>query len=356
MIKRLLNLKGLFSNTKFLIVFSIVLAFIFWIVVALEFTPITETTIEGIPITIEFKGTTAELNEFECFNETDFKVDVTIEGKRYEIGGDKITPDDFTAVAYTTYVNAAGQNALAVEVQPKNKDAEFTIIKTSIDYINVYLDKRETKTLDVEIDIKNVDEDKVAAEGYLFSKEYVNYYQELKLSGPKGQIDKIDRITLEVAPGKNLKKSTNVEGNLVFKTSNGEPLSDEELQFLKINNDEPYNRFSTTAKVSIYKDVTITPKINVEDIPEKFNDLDYSVVVQPEKIRVAFPTDSSNYADALRINILYSDFSSDGTCKISPDTVIETEVGEVIILEGFVAAIKYDKLNTEALSATLVPS
>lgn len=354
MIKRLLNLKGLFSNTKFLIVFSIILAFIFWIVVALEFTPITETTIQGIPITIEFKGTTAELNKFECFNETDFKVDVTIEGKRYEIGGNKITADDFTAVAYTTYVNSAGQSALAVDVQPKNKDAEYKIINTSVDYINVYLDKRESKTLDVEIDIKNVDEDKVAAEGYLFDKDYINYYKELKLSGPKSQIDKIDRVLLEVTPGKNLKKSVEVEGNLVFKSSSGEPLGDEDLRFVYINNNEPYNSFSTSADVYIYKDATVTPMFKLEEIPEKFAEMEYSVTAYPNRIRVAVPTDAQRNLDSIKIDIPYSDFSSDGTCEINANTRINVDgLGEIIVLEDFVVTIKNDKVATESLSATL---
>ena len=37
-----LSLRQLFSNTKFLVVFSILVAFIFWIVVALEYAPVIE--------------------------------------------------------------------------------------------------------------------------------------------------------------------------------------------------------------------------------------------------------------------------------------------------------------------------
>ena len=40
-----LSLRQLFSNTKFLVVFSILVAFIFWIVVALEYAPVIENEI-----------------------------------------------------------------------------------------------------------------------------------------------------------------------------------------------------------------------------------------------------------------------------------------------------------------------
>ena len=44
------TLRQLFSNTKFLVVFSIVVAFIFWIVVALEYAPVVENEIKDIPV------------------------------------------------------------------------------------------------------------------------------------------------------------------------------------------------------------------------------------------------------------------------------------------------------------------
>ena len=45
-----LSLRQLFSNTKFLVVFSILVAFIFWIVVALEYAPVIENEIKDIPV------------------------------------------------------------------------------------------------------------------------------------------------------------------------------------------------------------------------------------------------------------------------------------------------------------------
>ena len=50
------TLRQLFSNTKFLVVFSIVVAFIFWIVVALEYAPVVENEIKDIPVKIDMNN------------------------------------------------------------------------------------------------------------------------------------------------------------------------------------------------------------------------------------------------------------------------------------------------------------
>ena len=103
-----LSLRQLFSNTKFLVVFSIVVAFIFWIVVALEYAPVVENEIKDIPVKIDMNNSVPDKLGLQIFGQSDYTINVTVRGNRYIVGGDLLTADDFEATAQTAYVDSAG--------------------------------------------------------------------------------------------------------------------------------------------------------------------------------------------------------------------------------------------------------
>ena len=100
-----LSLRQLFSNTKFLVVFSIVVAFIFWIVVALEYAPVVENEIKDIPVKIDMNNSVPDKLGLQIFGQSDYTINVTVRGNRYIVGGDLLTADDFEATAQTAYVD-----------------------------------------------------------------------------------------------------------------------------------------------------------------------------------------------------------------------------------------------------------
>ena len=78
-----LSLRQLFSNTKFLVVFSIVVAFIFWIVVALEYAPVVENEIKDIPVKIDMNNSVPDKLGLQIFGQSDYTINVTVRGNRY---------------------------------------------------------------------------------------------------------------------------------------------------------------------------------------------------------------------------------------------------------------------------------
>ncbi len=299
MIKHLLNLRGLFSNTKFLIVFSIVLAFIFWIVVALEFTPIIETKVEGVPIKIDLEGTmAADTYQLECFGETEFTVDITIEGKRYEVGDNKIRPDDFIVEAETAYVDSAGEKALAIKVEPKNKDAEFEIIGLSAEHINVYFDRKVSVELPVKFQVENEEEGNIAADGFIFDRDSISFPKKIELTGPKTQIDKINNVLLYINPGEELKESVQTTGKLTFNTGSGQALSDEELKYIEINGME-YKDFNPEINIPIYKELIVRPTVTFTDLPNGYNNV-LSYTISPQTVRIGvLPEKAQKYTNEI---------------------------------------------------------
>lgn len=301
MSKRLLNLRGLFSNTKFLVVFSIVLAFIFWIVVAIEYTPIVQSVIEDVPIVIDMADTAPERLGLKPFGIENLTVNITVEGKRYDVGGKKVTADDFEVEAETAYVDSAGEKALAIKATPVNANAEYEIVDLSSDYINVFFDREVTKEISLSPRITS-DSGDIAAEGFVFYEEEVSVEKTISVTGPKTEIDKIQEAYLEINLDEPLASSKAVEGAIVFETG-----SVDEVKYIKVDGEKVEN-VKLTATIPIYKLQTLPVAVSFTHAPKAYLDAPLEFVSRPEKVYVAVRQDGTDELSELVVGEI--DFSA----------------------------------------------
>ena len=300
MIKRLLNLRGLFSNTKFLVVFSSVLALIFWIVVALEYTPIVQNVIEDVPVSIDLSDSAAERLGLKPFSDTNITVDITVEGKRYDVGDKKLTADDFNVEAETAYVDSSGEKALALKVTPVNTNAEFEIIGLSADYISVFFDREATK--EVSLTPKVITPaDELVAEGYTYYEEEISVEKTVTITGPKTEVDKIQGAYLEVNVSEPLTSTKVVEGTVKFNT-----LSADEIKYVKIDGNTPAE-VKLAATIPVYRIQQLSTTVSFAHSPKEYldNPLEYSV--NPSSVNVAVLQDGSGDLSSLEVGEI--DFS-----------------------------------------------
>lgn len=344
MIKRLLNLRGLFSNTKFLVVFSAVLALIFWIVVALEYTPIIQNVIEEVPVKIELKDTAPERLGLKPFSDTNITVDITVEGKRYDVGGKKLTADDFVVEAETAYVDSAGEKALALKVAPKNTNAEFEIVELSADYINVFFDREATKEISLTPKVSSPTKE-IVADGYTFYEEEISVEKTITITGPKTEVDKIQGAYLEVTINEPLTSTKVVEGSVKFITA-----SDDEIKYVKVDGETPEN-VKLTATIPVYKIQTLPVSVSFTHSPKEYlnNPLKYSSV--PSTVNVAVLQDGSGEVSVLDVGEI--NFS-----QITPDKKVfefdATDIKNAKILDNTEKIYIYlqlpETIVTESLS------
>lgn len=324
MSKRLLNLRELFSNTKFLIVFSIVLALIFWIVVAIEYTPIIQSVVEDVPVVIDMEGSAPERLGLKPFGGENLTVNITIEGKRYDVGGKKVTAEDFKVEAETAYIDSAGEKALAIKAVPLNANAEFEIIELSSDYVNVFFDREATKEISLTPKIHTAT-GSVAAEGYEFYEEEVSVEKTITVSGPKTEIDKIKEAFLEINLTEPLSVSKVVEGSIVFDTG-----TSDEARFLKVDG-ESADSIKIAATIPVYKIQTLPVGVSFTHAPKAYLDNPLNFVAKPATVNVAVRQDGQEIGSALNAGEI--DFS-----EITPDSNVFTfetsEIENVKFLDG----------------------
>lgn len=336
-----LSLRQLFSNTKFLVVFSIVVAFIFWIVVALEYAPVVENEIKDIPVKIDMNNSVPDKLGLQIFGQSDYTINVTVRGNRYIVGGDLLTADDFEATAQTAYVDSAGKHSLVVKVTAKDANADYEIVSKSADYIEVFFDKYAEK--EVEVTPRIISElDDYTADDYMFDKADIIYdTKTVKVSGAQTEVNSITAAYADIPIEKKLTQSETIDASVVL--SNG---SDLDSKYVKINGE---SNLKIPVTLPVYKMQTSAVSVSFKNTPLDYINSPLVYSISPSRVRVAVLQNGSDTTNSLEIGSI--DFT-----QITPSkgsfTFLASNVKTAKFLDGtssFSVEVNTDGLSTKTL-------
>ena len=336
-----LSLRQLFSNTKFLVVFSIVVAFIFWIVVALEYAPVVENEIKDIPVKIDMNNSVPDKLGLQIFGQSDYTINVTVRGNRYIVGGDLLTADDFEATAKTAYVDSAGKHSLVVKVTAKDANADYEIVSKSADYIEVFFDKYAEK--EVEVTPRIISElDDYTADDYMFDKADIIYdTKTVKVSGAQTEVNSITAAYADIPIEKKLTQSETIDASVVL--SNG---SDLDSKYVKINGE---SNLKIPVTLPVYKMQTSAVSVSFKNTPSDYINSPLVYSISPSRVRVAVLQNGSATTNSLEIGSI--DFT-----QITPSngsfTFLASNVKTAKFLDGtssFSVEVNTDGLSTKTL-------
>lgn len=340
-----LSLRQLFSNTKFLVVFSILVAFIFWIVVALEYAPVIENEIKDIPVKIDMNNSVPDKLGLQIFGQSDYTINVTVRGNRYIVGGDLLTADDFEATAQTAYVDSAGKHSLVVKVTAKDANADYEIISKSTDYIEVYFDKYAEK--EVEVTPRIISElDDYTADDYMFDKADIIYETKtVKVSGAQTEVNSITAAYADIPIEKKLTQSETIDASVVL--SNG---SDLDSKYVKINGE---SRLTVPVTLPVYKMQTSAVSVSFKNTPSDYINSPLLYSISPSRVRVAVLQNGSDTTNSLEIGTI--DFANI-TPSNSIFTFLASNVKTAKFLDGttsFSVEVNTDGLSTKKLEPNI---
>ncbi len=336
-----LSLRQLFSNTKFLVIFSIVVAFIFWIVVALEYAPVIENEIKDIPVKIDMNNSVPDKLGLQIFGQSDYTINVTVRGNRYIVGGDLLTADDFEATAQTAYVDSAGKHSLVVKVTAKDANADYEIVSKSTDYIEVFFDKYAEKEVEVTPRIIS-DLDDYTADDYMFDKDDIIYdTKTVKVSGAQTEVNSITAAYADIPIEKKLTQSETIDASVVL--SDG---SDLDSKYVKINGE---SSLTVPVTLPVYKMQTSAVSVSFKNTPSDYINSPLVYSISPSRVRVAVLQNGSDTTNSLEIGSI--DFS-----QITPSngsfTFLASNVKTAKFLDGttsFSVEVNTDGLSTKTL-------
>lgn len=353
MSKKVLNFRRLFSNTKFILAVSIVSAFVFWIVVAVEYAPVVENVIEGVPVQIDVENSVPSRLGLQTFTNGEYTVDITVKGNRYDIGGDLLSSDDFIVVAQTSYVDSSGNHSLAIKANVKDPNADYEIIGLSSEYIEVYFDRFEEKELELKpriiTELESLTED-----GFMFDEQDIIMSEKtVKISGAKTEVDKIISAYADISVTEHLEENLTVDAPI--RLSNG---TSDTIKHVLINGNVSV---SVPVTLPVYKIQTLPVSVSFINSPSGYLDNTLEYKCSPSTVKVAVMQNGSKNEDTLDVGII--DFH-----KISPNSnsfVFESsDIADVKILDGTkkftvkvdTASIKSTKIKADPTNVVITGS
>ncbi len=338
--KKNLRISDLFYNNRFLLVFSIVVAVIVWLVVAVEFSPETTQTIKNVPVKIDYSEIKNNLGGLQPFGETDFTVDVTVSGQKIVVESDSIA-DSINVTASTGYVNSVGNYDLQINVEGSD---EYKIVGVSPELVQVYFDYPREKEFKIETDVTF--DSKAVEDGYFMDDFVLSDTNTVKVSGPESEINKIERIVAKAEHEGSMRQSDTVDGVLTAVTKDGST-----LKYVS------FKRQSEKVQITIpvYKIATLPVTCAFSNIPAEYLDsLPFEVSISPATATFGIPENQLENKTSFELSSKI-DFSKLNVGQnVFTVSVTDNEISGGIVLDEtkeFVITVTVKNMGAKTISA-----
>lgn len=274
--KKLKNKLGfkLFYNDKFVMVFSVLVAFIAWLYVSSTTQEASVFTVTNIPVTLpELTG------DMRYYNANGLTAEVKISGNALVVAS--VTGEDiFITAADTSFITAPGTYNL--ELVPKKSglktDYSFTSSVTPSS-VEVYVDRYAEREIPItdKIVVKSVEE------GY-YASQTVLSQQTVKITGAAAVVDSISEAVAEYTFQSTLSDTTVVKAPLVLYDASGNKIKSSYIK-------SDISEVDATVAVLGVHNLKLEPRII--NMPEDLAFDRSRIHVEPESISVALPSSAS---------------------------------------------------------------
>ena len=270
------NINTLFFNNKFLIVFSVLIAFISWVVIKLGSSESQERIISNIPVNISLSDN-AKNDGLKIFAGGDRTASVTIKGNR--VISSMLTKENIRIVAKqaSSTIISPGSYMLELTAEKVGNISDFEFVgSVSPHFISVSVDREKSITLKIQDKIKYTSDPAYFAGSTNLSSDT------LVISGPETKINKIVRDEVSTSIDGILKKTETVTLPVNLYDLNDQLISPDQLSM---------NVTSVTATIPIlYKKVlNINPLL--KNFPESAG-IANCLSLEPSTIEIAGPEDT----------------------------------------------------------------
>ena len=205
------KLNDLFNNDLFVLIFSLVAALVIWLMVVVNVSPATTRVIQDVKVTID--STVPSQFGLEVFGETEFSVDVTVSGKKYQISSAALSAEDVVVIAQTNSVDSAGKRVL--QLKPEIPDgADYTITNISSKTIEVYFDTAKTVQMVIEPQVVT-DDFPIVEDG--FTSGDINLSEtSVTITGPSTEINRIEKVVAKLELKKPLSSNKSADAEIIL--------------------------------------------------------------------------------------------------------------------------------------------
>lgn len=272
------SLNALLHNQNAVIVISMFLAFLVWLAISLNEAPEVDRVVERVPVVID--DSVPNQLGYEAFGADEIYVDITVRGKRYLVGDNVLTADDFEVTAVTTYVDTPGNYTLQLKATTKDANADYTIVAKSQDFIEVYFDTPKTTEIAVEPNLLCEADELLHSEEYIAGEPFASQ-EKVTVTGPTTEVDKIVHALATVTTEGDLKTTETLLAELTFVDA-----FNDAIDYLSVERADS----EITVTIPIYKLAELPVTVDFTGSPRYYIENPFTIVCAPIKMDIAVDT------------------------------------------------------------------
>lgn len=268
------SLRKLLNNRRFTIPFSLLMAFLIWLVIVIKENPIIERSFSDMSVSVNLENTIASENGMSMIsNISDQKFTVIARGPTYLISS--LKNEDFNVYASVASVDAPGEYTLDVVATPNATNKGYEVLKVVPSTLKVSFDYIDTK----EFTVKALAEGVTAKEGLIAENSVVSGAESdtITITGPRAIISKIDSVVAYAKVDKELSVSKTFDAHIKLYNSKGKELSLENLTL---------SESTVKVTVPISKKKTVPVEVAFANQPEGFDVKSIPYTIDHEKVTI----------------------------------------------------------------------
>lgn len=261
------------GQKRTLIIISFLLAVVLWLSISVNESPKIDRVIKGVKVEVD--DSLPNQLGYKAFGADNIYVDVTVSGRRYEVGSNVLSADDIKVTAVTSYVDSPGKYSLQLRATAKNPAAHYTITGKSQDYIDVYFDT--PKRADLALEPKVNKSGKLLASDQYVTAEPMVSQEKISVYGPATMVDKIKHAYAEIQTQGGLEHSETYDAELRFLDEKGKP-----VKYVTYR-----TRADITVTVPVYKKTNLPVTVGFSDMPAYYILHSPKIYCSPSRMDVA---------------------------------------------------------------------
>ena len=280
-------MKGLakfFFGNLWIVLVSVVLAFVAWFVISVNEFPEIDKSLIGIPIEAE-PTDFMKSNNLQIIGEYTGTTDIRISGKRYDISD--LKAEDFTAALDLSNVRRAGTYDLSVLISCKNDKIDYSLLENTQMAVTITVDEIATREFPIEASAPDIS----LPEGY-YVDEITSNPPTVAITGSVTVLDEISRVEANAVYDGSTLESHEVKTGLTIYKSNGSRVDNSTV---KLSTD------SVLVNIPILIQKELPLKFRFTGVPQNFDIDTLGYTMQPTSIMVAAPDGSINNLSELEL-------------------------------------------------------
>ncbi len=330
-------LHRLFYNKKFVLAFSLVIAFLFWLVITVAENPDRDTTFSNIIISVTTEGTAAGDLGLDVISMSSDTASVKVSGPSYLLAS--LTANDISVSASIEDVTEAGM--YNIDLSAAARVGGVNVVGVTPSKITAFFDYTDTKQYSVEVEAAGA----VAVSGLVSDTPTVSNSSDatLAITGPRSELEKIAKVVAFADVNETLSSTQSFDASIRLYDVDGNEL-DKSIYSI------PVEKIKIT--VPILKQKQVDVKVTFANKPDIYSTEDIRYSINISKVTILGPETAVEKIDSISLAPIDFDNISINSNKFDVAPVLPNGIKIADSIETFTVTVNTSGMSENVFEVT----